>query len=98
VKENNQNQNRPTKNENVPAHVVAWQCSAELYFLPVDALGKLFKFGGQYYRVMGINVTKRSTPVITVNDHTGVRRNFSAKTIRRIFQVDEWGLPIRKNR
>jgi len=64
----------------------------------VDALGKLFRIAGHYYRVVGMDVTKRSTPVIAVNDFTGKRRNFSVKTIRRLFKTDEWGLPIRKNR
>lgn len=72
----------------------AWLNNAELYSLPVDALGHLFLYAGKYYRITGLDVTKRTVPVITVNDHTGKRRNFRAATIRFKFKTDKWGLPV----
>jgi len=84
VKENNQNQTNQTEIETLPAHVVAWNNSAELYFLPVSALGKQFWFAGKEYTVQGISHTKRSLPILTT-DSNGKRRCFSAKIVRRYF-------------
>jgi hypothetical protein len=85
VKENNENQTNQDLTVSLPAHVVAWNNSAELYFLPVDALGKTFRFAGKDYTIRGISHTKRSLPVLTT-DSNGFYRTFSAKTVRRFFK------------